>query len=72
MRFRDPFIIFLLLFFLVGSPVAPLSAADEDVVPLLLKLHAVAAKGVGNREAAVAWRKLVKADVSQLPAIYFC
>ncbi len=69
MRFRDSFVIFLLLFFLVGSPVAPLSAADEDVGPLLLKLHAVAAKGVGNREAAVAWRKLVKADVSQLPAI---
>ena len=47
MRFRDSFVIFLLLFFLVGSPVAPLSAADEDVGPLLLKLHAVAAKGVG-------------------------
>lgn len=69
MRFRDSFVVFLLLFFLVGSLVAPLSAADEDVGPLLLKLHAVAAKGVGNREAAVAWRELVKADVSQLPAI---
>ena len=69
MRFRDSFVVFLLLFFLVGSLVAPLSAADEDVGPLLLKLHAVTAKGVGNREAAVAWRELVKADVSQLPAI---
>ena len=69
MRFRDSFVVLLLLFFLVGSLVAPLSSSAEDVGPLLLKLHAVAAKGVGNQEAAVAWRELVKADVSQLPAI---
>lgn len=43
--------------------------AATEIQPLLKTLHAVAPKGVGNREAAQAWEKLVQTDAAQLPTI---
>lgn len=45
----------------------PSAAADLD--PLLQALRSVGPKGDGNRRAADAWKKLVRADAAELPAI---
>lgn len=45
------------------------AARGEDLKPLLQTLQSVGPKGAGNREAAVAWEKLVRADAAELPVI---
>jgi len=48
---------------------AAMSAAADDLQPLLNTLRAVGPNGAGHREAAQAWQKLVQADAQGLPAI---
>jgi len=58
-----------LLMALVFWSARALGAEPVNVAPLLRQLRAVREKGVGNRQAMVAWRQLSKADASQLPEI---
>jgi len=55
---------------LMASWLAGQQPADAtELQPLVKTLQAVAPHGVGHREAAKAWEKLVQADAAQLPAI---
>jgi len=58
----------LLMALSLGEPQAA-RATGPDLQSLLKTLRAVAPQGVGNREAAGAWERLVQADAAQLPAI---
>ena len=58
-------IVCLVASWLAGQQPSPAA----EIQPLLKTLHAVAPKGVGNRQAAQAWEKLVQADAAQLPTI---
>ena len=44
-------------------------AATVDLEPLLKALQSVGPKGAGNREAALAWQQVVRADADQLPVV---
>jgi len=48
---------------------AAMSAAGDDLQPLLTTLRAVGPNEAGHREAAQAWQKLVQADAQGLPVI---
>lgn len=45
------------------------TAVGAEIGPLLAKLRAVGPDGAGDREAAPAWKELVKNDASRLPQI---
>ncbi|NQU21428.1 MAG: hypothetical protein HQ567_09105 [Candidatus Nealsonbacteria bacterium] len=57
------------LILIVAALASSIAAAADELEPLLATLRAVGPKGAGHREATVAWQKLARADVEQLPVI---
>jgi tetratricopeptide (TPR) repeat protein len=45
------------------------SAEPVEIVPLMRAINGVAPKGVGHREAIVAWKQLARAEARQIPEI---
>src|SRR5207237_297931 len=66
---REPQMSKLLIAVAVALCIGTALAPAADLAPLIARIRAVGREGMGNAEAAQAWRELAQSDAAALPTI---